>query len=422
MRLRVAAILGILVVLLLSGGNWERVSAKGKKYARAKKVDEFGNASHCDLTARLDFLAIEIQKNPDAEAYILMYGPEGVGGTLRLLELFKEYLYNTRGLDPEKIKTLYGGRNSDPHSYLTELWMVPPGAVPPKPRKLKSNLDTFKGLFGEWKADDDFGIYLPPELGEVGVGSSTDASFADALQLQKNATGYIIAYNGEEASPGAWRTVADRQLDDLKAFNIDPKRMKVIFGGNQKETTVQLWIAPSDAPAPVADAGEEVPPAKAIKSGDFYDFHFIDKKNRAALFSRITKILREHDTLRALFVIRMEQPDPPEEDEPVEAVSTQVPLVPVMPEVPVIPEPVDSPEPPMEEFGQADLIKLIEEWRVELANTYKIGSDRFIIVFAAAGEYEPSYLELWMVPKGQPLPDLNQKKETEKEKDPPHRF
>ncbi|HQU86930.1 MAG TPA: hypothetical protein PKY59_27600, partial [Pyrinomonadaceae bacterium] len=40
---------------------------------KTKKVDEFGKASSCDLSARVDNFFIEINNNPNSKGYIIVY-------------------------------------------------------------------------------------------------------------------------------------------------------------------------------------------------------------------------------------------------------------------------------------------------------------------------------------------------------------
>jgi hypothetical protein len=402
---RVALILGIFfATLVVSGAD---AFAQRTTTARAKKVTEFETASHCDVTGSLDSLAIEVQHNPTASAYILTYAPERAGQ--RLLALFKDYLVNSRGVDPERIKTIYGGRYSDPHNPKTELWIVPAGARSPKTVKHQTNLDTFKGLFAYWDSEDDFGIDIPDEV-EFSIGNTTDASFADILKLQKSAVGYVVAYNGEDASPGAWRRVAEQEVDYLKQFDVDANRLKIMFGGHQKATQVQLWILPADAPPPVADT-QELPLSKAVKGLEVYGAYLADKKDQTSFLNRITEVLRRHDSVRALLVVRLEVPAPDDQAEsPAVARDVEIPPI-VETSTEITTEPVADPPPP-------DLTKLVERFRLELTNNHKIADDRIIVVFASAREYESDSLELWFVPRGQPLPDLTPKAEDSSD-DPP---
>jgi hypothetical protein len=289
--------------------------------------------------------------------------------------VIKDYLVNTRGLSPDRIETIYGGRNLNFYESHTELWVVPQGAPLPKTVKHQSSIETFQGLYLDEVRDDDFLIEVSDDMGP-GIGNSTDASFADMLHQQKNAVAYIVVYDGNDLTPGAWRRLGQREIDKFKEFNVEPSRFKLILGGHKSLTHMQHWIFPGDAPPPMPDVGSEKPFAKTIKAGDFYEWG-LGEKNQAEIYSRLSEVLTLDKTARAFLVVRLEQPEPGEATEPT--------------------EPDEESPPPV------DLTKLVEKWRVDLATTHKIGPDRLIIMFTS----EPSQpsLSLWFVPKGAPLPD-----------------
>lgn len=406
---RVAAILGIsFAACLFLSGNQVQVSAQAPKQAGAVKFDEFGSLSHCNLTARLDNFAIEIQNAPQSKAYIIEYGPEITGNGRRILILLEDYLTNTRGLKADRIETIYGGRNNDPHEPKIQLWVVPKGVQPPEPEKYETNIGTFKGRFSDEDSGDDFGLVLENEDVEEmgpGIGRTTLASFAEMLHQQRDTVGYVVIYHGEDATPGAWRRLAQNEIDILKSFKIDAKRLKPVFGGHRKDTRIQLWILPNDAPAPVPEAGPELPPLKTVNSGDFYASELAKEQNQVRLFTRLAEILREQKTVRVFLVVRLAQPMPDEESEGSEA--------------PV----VDNAEPtPTEEQTaieeEPDLTKLVEKWRVEFAKKHNIGDDRFITLTTLATDLQPTMLSLWIVPRGQPLPDPNEEDKELEEQSP----
>ena len=370
-----------LLILTCGGG-----AAQARK-PKATRFDQFGKVGHCDLGARLDNFTIQVQNTRGSQANIISYGPEGEGpGTGRyFLELIKDYLVNSRGLNPNRVKTIYAGRNMDPTLPVIELWIVPKGAASPEPQKYETHLESFQGLFADEAASDNFDQYYEDEMGP-GIPGTTDASFADILQQQKNATGYIVVYSGEDLTPGAWRRLAQSQIDYFKAFKLEASRFKMIFGGHQKETRLQLWISP-DGALPVNDAGSEMSAAKTVKAGDFYSDNLRIERNQKAIFTRLAEILRLDKTVRVFLVVRLEQP------------------------VEIDVEAAES----IEETEPLDLTKLVEKWRLDLSNTHKISADRFIVVFAPPREFEANQLSLWVVPKGQPLPDPNESEEdTEK--------
>ena len=392
---KVAAILGVclVVLLVLSGGT---VSAQTRKGPRAVKFDQFGQLGHCDVTARLDNFAIQLQNQPTAKGAIVSYAPEGEGaGTGKnVLALIEDYLVNSRGLAPDRVETIYGGRNSDLYHSETELWVVEKGAPLPKTEKRETNVETFQGLYVDFTPYDSFGVEVVEEMGP-GIGGSTGASFADILHQQKNAVGYVVVYSGENLTPGAWRRLGQEQIDGFKNFNLEASRFKLIFGGQEKKFHTQYWILPNNAPPPVADAGSEKALAKIVKAGDFYNYDLLHEKNQAAIFSRLSEILTLDKTVRAFLVVRLEHPEPEEEATEATEVVAQQPVI----QLPEPTEPVEEEPPPV------DLTKLVEKWRADLANTHKIGPDRLIVVFTSDTS---SYLSLWIVPKGAPLPDPNE--------------
>lgn len=98
-----------------------------------RRSDEFGDIARDDEKARLDLFAIELQNNPGAQGYIIAYGgsrPRGASAQARA-ERARQYLVRERGVDAGRLVTLNGGTRP---SAATELWIVPPGATPPRPR------------------------------------------------------------------------------------------------------------------------------------------------------------------------------------------------------------------------------------------------------------------------------------------------
>lgn len=95
-----------------------------------KKFDEFPAIAYNDLKARLDNYAIEMQNDPTATAYVIVYpGQHGRPGevqknTTRIVD----YLVNSRGIGASRIITLQGPPRDD---LLVELWLCPQGAKPP---------------------------------------------------------------------------------------------------------------------------------------------------------------------------------------------------------------------------------------------------------------------------------------------------
>ncbi|MBA3248064.1 MAG: hypothetical protein H0T63_08270 [Pyrinomonadaceae bacterium] len=97
-----------------------------------RRFDVFPSVAFDDDKARLDNLAIELQNNPTATGYVIVYGGSRspAGRADRLGARAREYLTATRGIDANRIVVVNGGyRTRDTF----ELWLVPQGATPPQP-------------------------------------------------------------------------------------------------------------------------------------------------------------------------------------------------------------------------------------------------------------------------------------------------
>ena len=96
------------------------------------KFDEIGEVARDDEKARLDVFAIELQNSPGAQGYIIGYGGSGrraVSGQQRAQNA-RDYVVTTRGIDASRIVVLDGGQRT---AGSLQLWLVPPGATPPRP-------------------------------------------------------------------------------------------------------------------------------------------------------------------------------------------------------------------------------------------------------------------------------------------------
>lgn len=103
-----------------------------KKVIVAQEFDECNSCSLNDQKARLDNLAVELQNDPSARAYIIAYGgrmsPLGQGQ--KLMSRAREYLVSHRGIDASRLTVVNGGFREEDS---VELWLVPSGAAAPQP-------------------------------------------------------------------------------------------------------------------------------------------------------------------------------------------------------------------------------------------------------------------------------------------------
>ncbi len=97
----------------------------------ARRFDEFPSIAFDDDKARLDNLAIELQNNPGATAYLIVYGgrTSSVSRADQLGERARAYLMQKRGIDANRVVIVNGGYRE---TNAFELWLVPQGAAPPQ--------------------------------------------------------------------------------------------------------------------------------------------------------------------------------------------------------------------------------------------------------------------------------------------------
>ena len=396
-------ILGLAILAVLLGAPRATFAQDaGPPIACARPFDEYGALRSCDHGARLDNYAIQLQNEPRAYGYIVVHAPESA--SKRIAKTITDYLVEARGIPAKRLKTVHAGINTDLTEPRIQLLIVPKG-VEFEVEKSEVNLQAVKGMVDEYKHWD--GVETDPgwvgsEADESGysVGRVTYDAIAEILKAQKHAVAHVVAFNGSDAVPGAWRRVAESTIAGLKRFGFDSDRFKIGYGGQAKDTKIQLWILPKGEAPPVKDPASEPALAKAVEVGEFGEYELGYAKNELVVFNRLLAVLRENPGMRACLIVRSEVPI--SEEEAVEETTNPVSDS----EVPAEPEP----EP-------ADLFKLVDKWKNELAAKHKIGPDRIVLLFSKAPEYHASSLSIWVVPRGQPLPDPDAEPEEPKPSD-----
>jgi hypothetical protein len=103
-----------------------------KRTLVGREFDTCCSCSYDDQKARLDTLAVELQNDPTATAYLFAYGGRTgpTGQADKLLVRARDYLINDRKIDASRLVMSVGGyRETD----CVEVWLVPQGAAPPRP-------------------------------------------------------------------------------------------------------------------------------------------------------------------------------------------------------------------------------------------------------------------------------------------------
>jgi hypothetical protein len=96
-------------------------------------VDNYPPLRLNDEKARLDNFAIQLQNDPSAKGYVIVYGAPRANAAekQKRIKRVTDYLSNTRGIDISRLVTMEGGTRDQT---TTELWVVPLGADPPNNR------------------------------------------------------------------------------------------------------------------------------------------------------------------------------------------------------------------------------------------------------------------------------------------------
>jgi hypothetical protein len=120
------------------------VSSAKKQPLSAKQFDVCCSCSYDDQKARLDNLAIELQADPSAAAYIISYSKQSRRAAKDnfLLSRSRDYLVTHRGINALRIVLINGGYRDDD---CVELWVVPQGVQAPIAAS-ELNGNAFSGL------------------------------------------------------------------------------------------------------------------------------------------------------------------------------------------------------------------------------------------------------------------------------------
>lgn len=373
-------LISLVLFSILTPSNSSAQTADDEERPKPRKIEEFGHAHGCDHGARLDNFAIELMNNPDNAGYVIVYGPRGetAGSANYRIRITRDYLTKSRGIDPARITTVNGGRYKAYGESFAELWVVPPGADPPKPEAYANGDDEFKGMLAEYQSWDGFDV--GDELGPP-VGNAKLASFVDVLSSQPESRGYIVAFHGDDSAPGMWRRTAANVTDALKRAGVKD-RFRVVFGGYAEHAKLQLWVMDANSRPPVSGNMRERTPADPVQLGAFDKYSLQHAENADWVLNAIEEVLASDANLNACVFVRLpyvgvEEPDGVAGDEAEAG----------------------------EELPEVNLSLLVERWRGKLSEK-KIANSRYVVqVVPPKDEFSREGLDVWFVPKGAPLPD-----------------
>jgi len=99
-----------------------------------RKFDEYTDLRFNDEKARLDNFAIQLQQEPGAQGYYVIFGSCDGEADQRSARAV-DYLVNNRGIDRSRITVVNGGCRE---TLTVELWLCPAGAGAPTPSNVSS--------------------------------------------------------------------------------------------------------------------------------------------------------------------------------------------------------------------------------------------------------------------------------------------
>ena len=394
-------------------------SAPSAAPRRAQKYDEFGRLGHCDLTARLDNFAIELQNNPRAKGFVVSYDARGKRRGLNL-KVSRFYLVNLRGIEPGRVVAIEGGsRESD--EAVTELWVVPEGAEPPvePPAEDKYAAAEFSGKFDSYFTDGRIYKYMV----EMGYTDSeiAYAEFAEKLKAQPDSVGYLVVRAPENALAGDWRRVGRRDEQILsKDYGVEAARLKTLNGGQTEgeRTEVEFWILPKSAPPP-ASLTEELTrtPKAAVVVNRFDSYGSLEKGAERWMVGNLAEVLRDNPRATACLVARDEavyEAEGGEEyvaEEESEAAAEGPPAEVKDAEG----EEAEGEEADGVDFGST--LDLAERWKELLVKEHGIEARRVVVLEGRPMPWSNGRLTAWLVPEKAALPDPLARDEDEPEEE-----
>lgn len=197
-----------------------------------------------------------LDENKEAQLAIIVYGMEGFAR--RYARDVRRWLSEVRGVNPERLVTLFGGLSDKPR---LELWLVPQGASLPKvypvgDDKNAMQFDTYVYWKGEFCGDGrllalkEFAEVLKQRLdwqGYIVIRPHRNKRGVSAGEADWNSDGYVSRRQ-------ALRRIAKDKNYLVRKFGLSPNRLKAVVGANDEWTHAELWLVPPGAELPILKA------------------------------------------------------------------------------------------------------------------------------------------------------------------------
>ncbi|MDQ3712555.1 MAG: hypothetical protein M3388_10105 [Acidobacteriota bacterium] len=276
------------------------------------KIDEFGLIGGCDLNARVHNFFIELNNNPSATGYIILYQGKNELPANQGLSSIEERIRNEIAFgrfDESRIVFVRGGFRDE---LANELYLVPNGAVAPEPTdtipaptmpknktfiydnnilgsddyyefleefilssvKAKMEEETrlaqeqarAKELTSEESietevetVEETFEIEKPtPEEIEEAKFSWANEKFGEVIKNQKDSSGVIIFYADDaHYDDGKLQNFIEEGKQKIAEVNkISIQKIQVVFGGYRDMVQAEFWVVPKKGEFPTPQPEE----------------------------------------------------------------------------------------------------------------------------------------------------------------------
>lgn len=232
----------LILVCLLFGTGVFHAASQQQSPPVARKLDSYNEIQHSEgeMWHLEDFLVPALSGDPQSKAYIIAYGGRKTepGKARRYAVRAKNYLVNYRGIVPQRIVAVDGGRREE---FVVEVWLVPKDAKPPEP----SPTITVPDDLGDNVMYDSFDYGYDNFALKTEDGPARLDGFAAALKKEPKSRGCIVAYASagvegfEKDPPGT----ALRMAREQRAYLVKNHQLRVsIIDGGYGGHTVNLWI------------------------------------------------------------------------------------------------------------------------------------------------------------------------------------
>lgn len=236
-----------LVALLVCSLIATSLAQKGSATHEPTKFDEYGDLPSDDEAAHLDLFADRLFNRPKLRGYIRTYSRSQMqrGSYLRRLHGIARYLTEARGIEANRIAVVDGGYRE---KFVTQLWLVPEGAEPPRPEPSTSQPAVNTSSAYQFDVEC-LNCSAAVNLDLYGLDEGLKF-YAQELRKNPDSRGLFLVRSDRNVSVREALKEARRAKRLLtKTHDIDAGRISIRSGRSRNDGTavVEMWIVPRGA-------------------------------------------------------------------------------------------------------------------------------------------------------------------------------